>query len=63
MYYEVNNFTQLLKRTDEFSFLKQVPAQVLQQVSKQLERVFLDAFDKHNVINVCHGLSVKVVIL
>lgn len=45
-YYEMNNFTQFLKRTDEFSFLKQVPAQVLQQVLKQLERAFLDAFDK-----------------
>ena len=28
-YYELNNFIQFLKRTDEFSFLKQVLAQVL----------------------------------
>lgn len=45
-YQELDWFSKLWKKSEEFAFLKLSPAQTLQQVLKQLERAFKDAFDK-----------------
>ena len=45
-YNELDWFSKLWKKSEEFSFLKLSPAQTLQQVLKQLDRAFKDAFDK-----------------
>jgi len=45
-YQELDWFSKLWKKSDEYEFLKLSPAQALQQTLKQLERAFKDAFDK-----------------
>jgi len=45
-YQEMDWFTKLWKKSEEYGFLKRSPAQTLQQTLKQLERAFKDAFDK-----------------
>jgi putative transposase len=44
-YNELDWFSKLWKKSEEYSFLKLSPAQTLQQTLKQLERAFKDAFD------------------
>ena len=46
-YQELDFFSKLWKKSDEYGFLKLSPAQTLQQTLKQLERAFKDAFDKN----------------
>ena len=46
-YGELDWFSKLWKKSDEYGFLKLSPAQTLQQTLKQLERAFKDAFDKN----------------
>ena len=45
-YQELDWFSKLWKKSNEYEFLKLSPAQTLQQTLKQLERAFKDAFDK-----------------
>ena len=45
-YQELDFYSKLWKKSDEFGFLSLSPAQTLQQTLKQLERAFKDAFDK-----------------
>lgn len=45
-YYEMDYWSKLLKRSDEYGFLSEAPAHILQQKLKDLERAYLDAFDK-----------------
>ena len=44
-YRELDWFSKLWKKSDDYAFLKLSPAQTLQQTLKQLERAFKDAFD------------------
>lgn len=44
-YGELDWFSKLWKKSDDYVFLKLSPAQTLQQTLKQLERAFKDAFD------------------
>ena len=47
LYYpELNFWTTLWKKSDEYAFLRQCPAHVLQQKLRDLDRAFKDAFDK-----------------
>src|SRR5579863_8876013 len=47
MYYqEMDFFSKLWKRSEEYDFLKECPAQCLQQKMRDLERAFKDGFDK-----------------
>jgi len=45
-YNELAFWLTVWKRSDEYSFLKECPSQVLQQKLKDLERAFRDCFDK-----------------
>ncbi len=45
-YEELNFWATLLKQSDEYGFLKDLPSQVLQQKLKDLDKAFMDAFDK-----------------
>ncbi|MEN8227586.1 MAG: transposase [Bacteroidota bacterium] len=45
-YQEMAFWLTLWKQSDEYSFLKECPSQVLQQKLKDLERAFKDCFDK-----------------
>ena len=45
-YNELAFWLRLWKRTDEYSFLKDCPSQVLQQKLRDLDRAFTDCFDK-----------------
>ncbi|WP_198263903.1 RNA-guided endonuclease InsQ/TnpB family protein [sulfur-oxidizing endosymbiont of Gigantopelta aegis] len=45
-YQELDWFSKLWKKSDQYGFLKLSPAQTLQQTLKQLERAFKDGFDK-----------------
>ncbi|MDX2505204.1 MAG: transposase [Gammaproteobacteria bacterium] len=45
-YQELDWFSKLWKKSDEYAFLNLSPAQTLQQTLKQLERAFKDTFDK-----------------
>ena len=45
-YQELDFFSKLWKKSEEYGFLTLSPAQTLQQTLKQLERAFKDAFDK-----------------
>lgn len=45
-YHEADYWTKLWKASDEYGFLKEVPAHCLQQKLKDLDRAFKDAFDK-----------------
>ena len=46
-YNELAFWLTLWKQSDEYSFLKECPSQVLQQKLRDLERAFGDCFDKH----------------
>ena len=46
-YHEMARFLVLFKQTNEMSFLKDVPSQVLQQVLMDLDRAYRDGFDKN----------------
>lgn len=47
MYYrEMDFFSKLWKKSDEYGFLKECPAHCIQQKLKDLEKAFLDCFDK-----------------
>jgi len=45
-YREADYFSKLWKQSNEYGFLKEVPAQSLQQKMKDLDKAFKDAFDK-----------------
>lgn len=45
-YHEADFWVKLWKKTDEYSFLKDCPAQLLQQKLKDLDKAFRDGFDK-----------------
>ncbi|MBA7654935.1 IS200/IS605 family transposase IS609 [subsurface metagenome] len=45
-YNELAFWLTLWKRSDEYGFLKECPSQVLQQKLRDLERAFMDCFDK-----------------
>ena len=45
-YNELAYWLTVWKRSEEYSFLKECPSQVLQQKLKDLERAFKDSFDK-----------------
>lgn len=45
-YEELNFWATLWKQSDEYAFLKDMPSQVLQQKLKDLDKAFMDAFDK-----------------
>lgn len=46
-YVELSHWLTLWKQSDEYGFLKEAPSQVLQQKLKDLDRAFMDAFDKN----------------
>ncbi|MDI1231058.1 MAG: helix-turn-helix domain-containing protein [Methylobacter sp.] len=46
-YQELNFWATLWKQSDEYSFLKELPSQAIQQKLKDLETAFKDAFDKN----------------
>jgi len=47
MYYqELDFFSKLWKKSDDYGFLKECPSQTIQQKLKDLERAFKDCFDK-----------------
>jgi len=47
MYYgELDFWSKLWKKSDEYSFLKECPAHIIQQKLKDLQKAFLDCFDK-----------------
>lgn len=45
-YHEMDFWSKLWKASDEYAFLKEVPAHCLQQKLKDLDKAFKDAFDK-----------------
>jgi len=45
-YHEMDFWSKLWKSSDEYGFLKEAPAHILQQKMKDLDRAFKDAFDK-----------------
>ena len=45
-YQEMDFWSKLYKKSDEYGFLSDCPAHILQQKLKDLEKAFLDAFDK-----------------
>ncbi len=45
-YSEADYFSKLWKKSEEYGFLKEVPAHCLQQKMKDLDKAFKDAFDK-----------------
>ena len=45
-YREADYFSKLWKQSNEYSFLKEVPAHCLQQKLKDLDKAFKEAFDK-----------------
>lgn len=45
-YQELDFFAKLWKKSDEYGFLKECQAHVIQQKLKDLEKAFKDAFDK-----------------
>lgn len=50
MYYqELDFWSKLWKRSDEYGFLRECPAHLLQQKLRDLERAFRDAFDKNQI--------------
>ena len=46
-YLEADYWSKQWKRSDEYTFLKEVPAHCLQQKLKDLDRAFKDGFDQH----------------
>ena len=45
-YREMDFWSKLLKSSEEYSFLKEAPAHILQQKLKDLDKAYKDAFDK-----------------
>jgi putative transposase len=45
-YNEMDFWSKLYKQSDEYGFLSECPAHILQQKLKDLDRAFMDAFDK-----------------
>ena len=45
-YQELDFFSKLWKKSDEYGFLKKCPSQAIQQKLKDLEKAFKDCFDK-----------------
>lgn len=45
-YHEMDFWSKLYKQSDELGFLSECPAHILQQKLKDLDRAFMDAFDK-----------------
>ena len=45
-YHEADFFSKLWKQSDEYHFLKEIPAHCLQQKLKDLDKAFRDGFDK-----------------
>ncbi|MFK8040516.1 MAG: RNA-guided endonuclease InsQ/TnpB family protein [Rickettsiaceae bacterium] len=45
-YYEMNYFSKLLKKSNEYDFLSEAPSHVIQQKLKDLDKAYKDAFDK-----------------
>jgi|TARA_B110000259_G_C13992011_1_gene392876 IS605 OrfB family transposase len=45
-YSEMDYFSKLLKKSDEYSFLAEAPAHLIQQKLKDLDKAYKDAFDK-----------------
>jgi len=45
-YYELDFWSKILKRSDEYGFLKEAPAHILQQKLKDLSKAYSDGFDK-----------------
>jgi putative transposase len=48
-YYEMDHWSKWLKASEEYGFLKEVPAQVLQQKLKDLDRAYQDGFDRAQI--------------
>lgn len=46
-YHEMDFWSKLYKKSEEFGFLKESPAHILQQKLKDLDRAFMDCFDKN----------------
>lgn len=46
-YHEADFFSKLWKQSDEYHFLKEIPAHCLQQKLRDLDRAFRDGFDKN----------------
>jgi putative transposase len=46
-YNEMDYWSKLYKKSDEYGFLSECPAHILQQKLKDLDRAFMDAFDKN----------------
>src|SRR3990167_750048 len=50
MYYqELDFWSKLWKKSEEYGFLRECPAHLLQQKLRDLERAFKDAFDKRQL--------------
>jgi len=45
-YQELDFWSKLWKQSDDYGFLKECPAHIIQQKLKDLERAFKDCFDK-----------------
>ena len=45
-YGEVDYWSKLMKRSEEYVFIAEVPAHIIQQKLKDLDRAYMDAFDK-----------------
>jgi putative transposase len=45
-YSEMDYWSKLLKQSDEYGFLSEAPAHIIQQKLKDLDRAYMDAFDK-----------------
>lgn len=45
-YHEMDFWSKLYKKSDEYGFLSESPAHILQQKLKDLDRAFMDGFDK-----------------
>ena len=45
-YNEMDFFSKVLKKSDEYGFLAEAPAHLLQQKLKDLDKAYSDAFDK-----------------
>ena len=46
-YHEMDFWSKLYKKSEEFGFLKNSPAHILQQKLKDLDRAFMDCFDRN----------------
>ena len=58
-YFEMNYWLTLLKQSDEYGFLSDAPAHILQQKLKDLDKAFRDGFDKKQPLKRMPGLKKK----